>query len=374
MNDSHHSAATAPLSTDTIRRIPKALLHDHLDGGLRPATVIELAQDVAEVQLPTQDPSELSDWFFQGANTGSLARYLEGFGATVPLMQTQESLERIAFELIEDLHAENVIYTEVRFAPDLHILGGLNLEQVMKAVLAGLRRGRDTYDTAFGLIVCSLRNQAPETSLRMAELAIAFRAEGAVAFDLAGDEVGHPPKDHLRAFQLCLRENFNITVHAGEAFGTPSIWQAIQYCGAHRIGHGTRLIEDMVIADGRVSQMGTLAQHVLDRRIPLEICLQSNVHTGATPSLEAHPFRHFYNEGFRVTLNTDNRLMSRTTLTDEYEVAHRTFGLSHDDLEVMTLNALKSSFTDYTQRVALIRRVIDASEGRLAGEDRPHTE
>lgn len=371
MNDSHRTPTDDTLSTDDILKLPKALLHDHLDGGLRPTTVIDLAREVPEVQLPTQDPKELSDWFFQGANTGSLARYLEGFGATVPLMQTEEALERVAFELIEDLHGENVIYTEVRFAPDLHIMGGMNLEQVMKAVLAGLSRGRAAYGTKFGLIVCSLRNHSPETSLRMAELAVAFRSEGAVGLDLAGDEVGHPPKDHLTAFQFCLRENFNITVHAGEAFGTPSIWQAIQYCGAHRIGHGTRLIEDMVITDGRVTQMGTLAQHVLNHRIPLEICLQSNVHTGATPTLEDHPFRHFYNEGFRVTLNTDNRLMSRTTLTDEYEIAHRSFGLSRDDLEVMTLNALKSSFIDYTQRVELIRQVIDASEGRLGGEDRP---
>ena len=223
MNDSNASASGDTLSRDDILGIPKALLHDHLDGGLRPSTVIELAKDVPGVILPTQDPDELADWFFEGANTGNLGDYLKGFSVTVPLMQTEEALSRAAFELIEDLHNDGVIYTEVRFAPDLHIHGGLNLEQVMAAVLQGLSRGQDVHGVQFGLIVCSLRNQSPETSLRMAELAVAFRQQGAVGFDLAGDEVGHPPKDHLHAFQYCLRENFNITVHAGEAFGTPSI-------------------------------------------------------------------------------------------------------------------------------------------------------
>lgn len=359
------------LTRDQIQAIPKALLHDHLDGGLRPSTVIELAESTNAVTLPTHDPVELSEWFFQGANTGSLPRYLEGFGITVPLMQTQEALERCAFELIEDVHSDNVIYTEVRFAPNLHLQGGLHAEAVMEAVLAGLARGSETFGTQFGLIVCSLRNQAPSISRDMAELAVAFRDRGAVGFDLAGDEAGHPPKDHLGSFQYCLRENFNITVHAGEAFGAPSIWQALQYCGAHRIGHGTRLIEDMTIVDGKVEMMGTLAHHVRDHRIPLEVCLQSNVHTGATPSLEEHPFRHFFTEGFRVTLNTDNRLMSRTSQTDEYQIAHDAFGLSADDLETMTLNALKSSFAPFDQRVALIDQVIRSSQGRLGVEDRP---
>ena len=342
------------IARDVLKRMPKVLLHDHLDGGLRPETVIELAKEQGHQELPTTDPEELGKWFFRGANRGSLAEYLEGFGVTCSLLQTEDALRRVAFELLEDLHDDGVVYTEVRFAPMLHGAEGLNYEQIMSAVIAGLQEGEKKTGVRWGLINCALRNMNPAISLDMAELAVSFRDRGAVGFDLAGDEFGHPPKAHLESFHLCQRENFNITVHAGEAFGAPSIWQALQYCGAHRIGHCTRLKEDMNIVDGKVLQMGTLARYIRDRRIPLEICLQSNVHTGAVSSLAKHPFRQYFDSQFRVTLNTDNRLMSRTTMTEEFEVANRDFGLDATDLEKITINSMKSAFIGYDERLELI--------------------
>lgn len=352
------------IAVDVLRRMPKVLLHDHLDGGLRPETVIELAAD-AGVEVPTTDPAELRDWFFRGANRGSLAEYLEGFGVTCSVLQTTAALERAAFELIEDMHADGVVYTEVRFAPILHVDGGLNLEQVMNAVIKGLREGRDRFGVGFGVIVCALRNMPAEISLEMAELAVAFRDEGVVGFDLAGDESGHPPKRHLDAFHYCRRQNFNITIHAGEAFGASSIWQALQYCGAQRIGHCTRLVEDMVIHDGAIVEMGTLASYVRDRRIPLEVCLQSNVHTGAARSLEEHPFRYFLAGNFRVTLNTDNRLMSNTSMTDEFRVANEVFGLDALALEKLTVNAMKSAFIGFDERIEIIYDRVKAGYAKL---------
>ncbi len=337
-----------------LRRMPKVLLHNHLDGCLRPATIIDLAKAQKSIQLPTEDPSELAEWFFRGANRGNLGEYLEGFGVTCGVMQTEEALRRVAREHLEDLHADGVVYTEVRFAPLLHTQEGLNYEQVMNAVIEGLNEAREDTGIEWGIIVCALRNMDPTLSLEMAELAVAFRDKGAVGFDLAGDENGHPPKAHLEAFYYCQRQNFNITIHAGEAFGAASIWQALQYCGAHRIGHCTRLVEDMTIQDGKVTQMGTLAAYVRDRRIPLEICLQSNVHTGAVTSLKEHPFRPYFDAQFRVTLNTDNCLMSKTSMTDEFAVANEVFGLEARDLEKVTVNAMKSAFVGYDKRLDMI--------------------
>ena len=342
-----------PITLDLIRRLPKVVLHDHLDGGLRPATIVELARD-QKVDLPTVDPAELASWFERGAARGSLEQYLEGFGLTCAVMQTEDALERVAFEFLQDLHEDGVIYAEIRFAPHLHETQGLNLEAIMDAVLTGLARAESAFGVRWGLIVCALRNQPPELSLKLAELAVSSRERGCLGFDLAGDEHGHPPKDHLDAFHLCQRENFCITIHAGEAFGVPSIWQALQYCGAHRIGHCTRLTEDMVIRDGEVLSIGHLAQYVLDRRIPLEICLSSNVHTGAVPTLAEHPFRHYLRNQFRVTLNTDNRLMSATTLSRELLLAVEHFGADFDDLETLTLNGMKSAFLRHDLRCALI--------------------
>jgi adenosine deaminase len=344
------------LDKQLLQSLPKVLLHEHLDGVLRSHTVIELAKNVGYAELPTTDPKALAEWFHQGANQGSLAKYLEGFVHTIAVMQTEEALERVAYEQAEDLSKDGVVYFETRFAPIFHTKKGLTHQQVVSAVLKGLERGRKDFGIASGLIICAMRNM--DVSLEMAELAVDFRERGVVGFDLAGEEGGYPPKKHVDAFHYIQRENFNITIHAGEGYGKESIWQAIQYCGAHRIGHGTRLIDDIAVVDGRAVKLGDLAQYVLDKRIPLEICLISNVHTGATPSLAEHPFKILYQEKFRVTLNTDNRLMSSTSMTQEFEAAADTFGLSMDDFEKITINAMKSAFLPYEQRYDFIYSII----------------
>src|SRR5713101_3918947 len=344
------------LDRGELKSLPKVLLHEHLDGVLRPKTVIELARSAKYDQLHTEDPEELVRWFHQGANQGSLAKYLEGFAHTIAVMQTEEALERVAYEQAEDLSRDGIVYFETRFAPVFHTQKGLTHQQIVSAVLKGLERGRKDFGIASGLIICAMRNM--NTSLEMAELAVDFRARGVVGFDLAGEEGGYPAKKHVDAFHYIQRENFNITIHAGEGYGKESIWQAIQYCGAHRIGHGTRLIDDIAIAQGQAVKLGDLAQYVLDKRIPLEICLISNVHTGATPSLAEHPFKILYEEKFRVTLNTDNRLMSNTSMSQEFEAAAETFGLSLNDFERITINAMKSSFLPYKERIHYIYSAI----------------
>ena len=346
-----------PVTRDVVARMPKVLLHDHLDGGLLPETIVELAGP-AGVALPTTDPAELRAWFLRGANRGSLAEYLEGFSVTCAVMQTRDALYRVAYEALRELARDGVVYAEQRFAPQFHTGGGLNLEAIMDAVLCGLADAGRDHRIAWGLIVCGMRGSDPSVSLQMAELAVAFRDRGCVGFDLAGDEFGHPPKDHLTAFHFCKRENFNITIHAGEAFGPPSIWQALQFCGAHRIGHGTRLVEDLVAEGSKVKRMGQLAGYVLDHRIPLEICLTSNVQTGAVKSLELHPFRLFLRYNYRVTLNTDNRLMSGVSATDEYWLAAERFGIDFDDLEKLVVNGMKSAFVPYDRRCDVIFNVI----------------
>jgi adenosine deaminase len=339
---------------ELIQRLPKVQLHEHLDGGLRPQTVLDLADAAGYRELPVDDPDALQRWFFKGADRGNLPQYLEGFRHTIAVMQTAKALERVAFEFVEDMAAENVVYAEVRFAPHFHTAKGLGLDAVMVAVLSGLRRGREQCGVETGLIVCAMRNEAPDLSIQLVELALAYRGQGCVGFDLAGEEAGHPAKEHIRAFQLAQRQNFAITVHAGESFGPESIWQALQYCGAHRIGHGTRLIEDLVVYDGQVIKIGSLAQYVLDHRIPLELCLSSNIHTGAVASIDEHPFKTFFDLGFRLTINTDNRLMSSTTLSQEYELASRHFGCTLDDLETFSINGMKSAFAPYDRRCELI--------------------
>ncbi len=344
------------LDRAALQSLPKVLLHEHLDGVLRPQTIIELAKSIDYDQLPTQNPEELARWFHQGANQGSLPKYLEGFAHTIAVMQTEEALERVAYEQAEDLSRDGVVYFETRFAPLFHTRKGLTHQQVVSAVLKGLERGRKDFGISSGLIICAMRNM--DVSLEMAELAVDFRQRGVVGFDLAGEEGGYPPKKHVDAFHYIQRQNFNITVHAGEGFGQESIWQAIQYCGAHRIGHGTRLVDDIAVTDGKVVKLGDLAQYVLDKRIPLEICLLSNVHVGAARSLAEHPFKLFYQEKFRVTLNTDNRLMSNTSMTKEFEAARDTFGLTMDDFEKITINAMKSAFLPYDRRCEFIYSVI----------------
>jgi len=347
------------LSEKFIRTLPKVLLHDHLDGGLRPETLVDLAKETGYSKLPTFNPGELADWFGRDAGRGSLAHFLEGFDHTCGVMQTEGALERVAYEMMEDMHKDGVVYVETRFAPVFHTQQGLHWEQVVNAVLKGLERGRKDFGVEFGLIICAMRNM--QFSQEMAELAIDFRERGVVGFDLAGEEGGFPPKKHVDAFHYIQRQNFNITIHAGEAFGKESIWQAIQWCGAHRIGHATRLIEDIGV-DKRDSQkvvkMGYLAQYVLDKRIPLEICLTSNVDTGAVKSLQEHPFGLLHKYKFRVTLNTDDRLMSNTSMTNELKIAHQVFKLNFDDLEKITINAMKSAFIPYNRRILLIYDVI----------------
>jgi adenosine deaminase len=353
------------LSERFIQSLPKVLLHDHLDGGLRPQTVIELARDQKYKHLPTADPQDLAGWFHRGAKRGSLPLYLEGFEHTCGVMQTEEALERVAYEMIEDMHRDGVVYVETRFAPVFHTQKGLHWDDVVNAVLKGLERGRRKHGVEFGVIICAMRNM--HLSQEMAELAVDFRERGVVGFDLAGEEGGFPPKKHVDAFHYIQRENFNITVHAGEAFGKESIWQAIQWCGAHRIGHATRLIEDIGVdkrQQNKIVKMGYLAQYVLDKRIPLEICLTSNVDTGAVDSLEKHPFGLLYKYKFRVSLNTDDRLMSDTTMTKEFKIAHQVFKLGVDDIEKITINSMKSAFIPYNRRIQLIYDVIKPGYAR----------
>jgi adenosine deaminase len=357
------TGAFMKLDRNLLKSLPKVLLHEHLDGVLRPRTVVELAKLAKYSGLPTTDPDALGQWFHQGANQGSLAKYLDGFVHTIAVMQSEEALERVAYEQVEDLSGDGVVYFETRFAPLFHTQKGLTHQQVVSAVLKGLERGRKDFGVSSGLIICAMRNM--DVSLEMAELAVDFRERGVVGFDLAGEEGGYPPKKHVEAFHYIQRENFNITIHAGEGYGKESIWQAIQYCGAHRIGHGTRLIDDIAVADGRSVKLGALAQYVLDKRIPLEICLLSNVHTGATHSLANHPFRIFHQQKFRVTLNTDNRLMSNTTMSQEFEAAMDCFGLSLDDFETITINAMKSAFLPYRERCDFIYSALKPGYARI---------
>ncbi len=340
-----------------IQEVPKVLLHDHLDGGLRTETVIELAAKIGYKKLPTTDPDKLSDWFFQGANKGNLVEFLQGFEHTCAVMQTRESLERVAYEMMEDMHNDGVVYVETRFAPVLHLEDGLYYDDVITAVLRGLEKGKKDFGVGYGLILCAMRNMT--NSLEIAELAVNYRHKGVVGFDLAGEEGGYPPKKHIDAFQFISRENFNITIHAGEAFGKESIWQAIQICGSHRIGHATRLKEDIVFDnDGTIVQLGDLAQYILDKRIPLEICLMSNVHTGAVDKIENHPFKKLFDAKFRVFLNTDDRLMSKITLTDEYVTATDLFGITLEDIEKLNINAMKSAFISHNEKLDYIYNVI----------------
>ncbi|MGB1071405.1 MAG: adenosine deaminase [Planctomycetota bacterium] len=350
--------------SDQIQQMPKVQLHDHLDGGLRPETILELA-DAQGVALPESDPSALGEWFFRGAAQGDLPKYLEGFAVTTAVMQDEESLKRIACEHVEDLSRDGVIYGEIRFAPVLHTAGGLSMEQVLEAVLEGVRIGSESTGTVARIIVCSLRHMDPAISLDSAKVAVQFRDRGVVGFDLAGDESGHPPADHNDAFQFLRQKNFNITIHAGEAFGLSSIWQAIQHCGAHRIGHATRLVEDDTVPG---DHRGTLGEYILDHRIPLEMCLSSNLHTGAVTDLKAHPFPRYLREGYRVALNVDNTLMSKTTLTREWELAGDLFSLDLQDFERIAINGVKGAFCEHSLRKTLIQDQIVPRFRALQGD------
>lgn len=343
-------------TVEQIRRAPKVLLHDHLDGGLRPATVIELARENGYDGLPTTDETDLAAWFTVGAARQDLVLYLETFAHTVGVMQTKDALIRVAAECAEDLAADGVVYAEVRFAPELHLEGGLTLDEVVDAVQEGFRLGSAGTSLTMGTLVTAMRHAAHSTEI--AELAVRHRDAGVVGFDIAGSEAGNPPTRHLDAFRYVAGENFHITIHAGEAFGLPSIWEAVQLCGAERLGHGVRIVDDISVdADGRAT-MGRLASFIRDRRVPLEMCPTSNVNTGVCSSVAEHPIGLLARLRFRVTVNTDNRLMSGVSLTSELAALVDAFGYGWDDLEWLTLNAMKSSFWPFDQRLRIINEQI----------------
>ncbi|MBI1758841.1 MAG: adenosine deaminase [Actinobacteria bacterium] len=356
-----------PLTTEAIRRAPKVLLHDHLDGGLRPATVIELAAASGYRGLPTTDPTELGRWFRDAADSGSLERYLETFAHTVGVMQSAPALTRVAAECAEDLAADGVVYAEVRFAPELHLESGLSLDEVVEAVLAGFAQGvaRSGGGLRVGTLLTAMRHAA--RSMEIAELAVRYRDAGVVGFDIAGAEAGYPPTRHLDAFEYCQRENFHFTIHAGEAFGLPSIWQALQWCGADRLGHGVRIIDDITVHDDGTVTLGRLASYVRDKRIPLEMCPSSNVQTGAAKSIAEHPLGLLSRLRFRVTVNTDNRLMSGCSMSSEMAALVDAFGFGWTDLRWLTINAMKSTFIPFDQRLELIEGVIKPGYAELLG-------
>ncbi len=348
------------MRSELVRSAPKVLLHDHLDGGLRPRTVLELAAEAGH-ELPAGDAEGLGRWFEDSANSGSLERYLETFAHTVAVMQTADHLRRVAREAVEDLAEDGVIYAEIRYAPEQHLEQGLSLEQVVEAVKAGLEEGEQTAGRTGRPIVVrqlltAMRHQA--RSNEIAELVVAYRDQGVVGFDIAGAEAGYPPTRHLDAFEYLQRENAHFTIHAGEGFGLPSIWQAIQWCGADRLGHGVRIIDDVTTGPDGTSQLGRLASYVRDKRIPLEMCPSSNVQTGAAPSIAEHPIGLLARLRFRVTVNTDNRLMSGTSMSREMSQLVDAFGYDVHDLRWLTLNAMKSAFLPFDQRLVLIDETI----------------
>ena len=351
-----------PVSPEVIRRVPKVLLHDHLDGGLRPATVVDLARETGYADLPTEDTDGLAVWFRDAADSGSLERYLETFAHTVGVMQTPAALRRVAAECAEDLAADGVVYAEVRFAPELHVEQGLTLDAVVEAVQEGFAAGSrraaaDGHRIRIGTLLTAMRHNA--RSMEIAELAVRFRDVGVVGFDIAGAEAGHPPTRHLDAFEYLQRENAHFTIHAGEAFGLPSIWQALQWCGADRLGHGVRIIDDITVDDAADTiELGRLAAYVRDKRIPLELCPSSNVQTGAAKSIAEHPIGLLAKLRFRVTVNTDNRLMSDCSMSSEMTALTEAFGYGWSELRWLTVNAMKSSFLPFDERLALIDEVI----------------
>jgi adenosine deaminase len=345
---------------EQVRRAPKVLLHDHLDGGLRPGTVLDLAGQVGH-PLPTQDEAELGDWVVAAADSGSLERYLKTFEHTVAVMQTADNLRRVARECVEDLAADGVVYAEVRYAPEQHLDGGLALAEVVQAVQVGLTEGQqqaraDGTPIVVRQLLTAMRHQA--RSNEIAELVVRFRDEGVVGFDIAGAEAGYPPTRHLDAFEYLQRENAHFTIHAGEAFGLPSIWQAIQWCGADRLGHGVRIIDDITVAEDGSALLGPLASYVRDKRIPLEMCPSSNIQTGAATSIAQHPIGLLARLRFRVTVNTDNRLMSGTSMSHEMAALADAFGYRMTDLRWFTVNAMKSAFLPFDERLEIIEGTI----------------
>jgi adenosine deaminase len=355
----------------SIVRAPKALLHDHLDGGLRPSTVVDLASEFGYAALPTTDVDDLTTWFRRGADRKSLELYLETFAHTVGVLQERDAIVRVAAECAEDLASDGVVYAEVRYAPELSTERGLTLDEVVDANLEGFRLGAARAEEAgqpivMKMLVTAMRQAA--RSVEVAECAVRWRDAGVVGFDVAGPEKGYPPTRYLDAFEYIRRANFHITIHAGESFGLPSIWEAVQFAGAERLGHGVRIVDDITtLADGSI-ELGRLAAFVRDRRIPLEMCPTSNVHTGAAASVAEHPFDLLRRLRYRVTVNTDNRLMSGVSLSSEFAAIDAAFGIGLGEMEWLTINALKSAFAPFDERLRLINEVVKPGYARVRAE------
>jgi adenosine deaminase len=333
------------VTEELLRALPKTDLHCHLDGSLRVETILDLAQQ-QRVKLPADTPEGLSQAVHQGQICASLEDYLTAFDITLSVLQTEDALYRSAYELAIDCARENVRYLEVRYAPVLHTRRGLKPTAIVDAVLEGLRAAKREVGIKSHVIICGIRNIDPATSLRLAELAVAYKNRGVVGYDLAGAEEGYPSKDHQAAFQLILNNNVNVTIHAGEAYGPESIAQAVHYCGAHRIGHGVRLREN-----------GDLLNYVNDHRIPLEMCPSSNVQTRSVADMKSHPLKFYFDFGLRVTINTDNRLITDTTVTQELMIAHRELGFTLEDLVTLLVQGFKSAFLPYREKADLLREV-----------------
>ena len=357
-------------TSDQIKRVPKALLHDHLDGGLRPETIIEIAQQIGYKKLPTDDPKQLADWFEESCNSHSLVRYLETFSHTIAVMQSKEAIIRVSRECAIDLARDGVVYAEVRGAPELFTEQGLTLDQVVEATLEGYKQGmaeaaREGNKIRVESLLCGMRQN--NRSQEAAAAVVKYRDKGVVGFDIAGPEDGFPPTNQLETFEYLRKENAHFTIHAGEAYGLPSIWEAIQICGAERLGHGVRIIDDIDFS-GDKPKLGPLASYVRDRRIPLELCPTSNLQTGAAKTYSEHPIGILAKLRFRVTLNTDNRLMSRTSMSNEMSECVKSFGWKFADLQRVTVNALKSSFIPFEERLEIIEKVVKPAYAVISAE------
>ncbi len=338
------------ISFDLLNRLPKVELHCHLDGSLRTQSIIEQAEK-DHIQIPSYNQRNLDTLIRIGKKRVSLDQYINRFEITLSVMQTPQSLKRFAYELIEDVAQENVRYIEVRYSPILHTKKGMTLDNALESVQKGLKNGEKDFGVKSGIIVCGIRHISPEISLKLADLTVRYKNRGVIGFDLAGAEENFPAKEHREAFYLIRNNNINATIHAGEAFGASSIHQAIHQCGANRIGHGTRLKEDR-----------NLMQYINDHRIPLEICLTSNFHTRTVGSLKSHPIKYYYSQGIRVTINTDNRLISNTTLTKEFMLAHQLFGFNLHDFREVTIIAMKSAFLNHNERITMIKSIAEEFE------------
>jgi adenosine deaminase len=347
------------LTHDQLVAAPKVVLHEHLDGGVRPQTLIEIADEIGH-ELPARDAAALADWFFEAADSGTLARYLETFDHTIAVSQTAEHCFRIASEAAQDLAADGVVYAEIRYAPEQQLRGGLSLEAVVEATLAGFEEGERLAEKAGNriqarTILCGMRHA--DRTLEVAKLATAYRDKGVVGFDIAGGEIGNPAEAHVEAFDYLRRENMPFTIHAGESVGPESIWGAVSVCGANRIGHGVQLIKDIDLT-GDDAKLSNLAHYIRDRRIALEVCPSSNLQTEGAESIETHPIKELFDLGFRVTVNNDNRLMSRTHTSREFQLLSETFGWGWAEVKRCTENAVKAAFLHQPERRRLLEEVV----------------